>query len=142
MRKPLIFICIIVLVLLLPGFSACSSTKDKVEFWITQTNPDDPHLTSITSEQSNNVTFWARGTTDEKINCEVRILEGNTMYFDSNIITEGSSQAYAVGRVLNPLPGGDYVIAAVSNTTREPVGSLKFTVIGPKDLYPQPPTSK
>ena len=138
MKKLLILLCAVILVLPLFSFSACNNSGGKVKFWITQKNADDPHLTAITSEQSPQVVFWARGTTGEEVNCRVRVLhEGRTVYLDTNIITQGKSQAYAVGQVINPIPGGEYVIKAVSNTTGELVGSFEFTVTGPEELYPQ-----
>jgi hypothetical protein len=144
MKKLIILFCIIVLVLPLLSLDACNnSTKDKVTFWITQKNPDDPLLTSVTSEQSNSVIFWARGTTEDEVSCKVKILyEEKTVYMETDIITQGSSQAYAVGKVINPLPGGNYVLKAVSNTTGQLVGSLKFIVTGSKSIYPQPTQSK
>jgi hypothetical protein len=143
MKKLLLVLCAVVLILPLLGLNACDNSGNKVKFWITQNNPDDPRLTTVVSAQSNNVTFWACGTTDEEISCKVGIfLEGKTIYFETSIITQGKDQAFAVGRVVNPLPGGDYVIKAVNKTTGELAGSLKFTVTGPKNLYPTPTTSK
>lgn len=143
MKGLLIFLCIIVVSLPLLGLNACDNSGNKVKFWITQKNSDDPRLTTIASDQSNNVTFWACGTTDEEISCKVGIFqESGVIYFDTSIITQGKDQAFAVGRVLNPLPGGEYIIKAVLKTTGELVGSFKFTVTGPKDLYPVPTLSK
>jgi hypothetical protein len=142
MKKLLIVLCAVVLVLPLLGLNACDNSGKQVKFWITQNKADDPRLTEITTEQSNNVTFWGSGTTDEEIPCKVGIFQGNTIYLNTNIITQGKDQAFAVGSVLNPLPGGDYVIKAMSTSTGELVGSFKFTVIGPKDLYPSPTPTK
>jgi hypothetical protein len=143
MKKLLILLSAVILVLPLFSFSACNNSGGKVKFWITQKNADDPELTTIASDQSNNVTFWACGTTEEEISCRVGIfLEGKTIYFDTNIVTQGKDQAFAVGGVINPLPGGNYVIKAVTKTGGEEVGSLDFTVTGSKDLYPTPTPMK
>jgi hypothetical protein len=139
MNKWLLYSCLAVAVVLVLALSACggsvgdtSSTPmiAKVRIWLTlSNNPDDVHVTILTPAQTVQASIWARGTTQESITFKVNLTYGDKLTtLATNVHTEGSSQAVAVGGFANELETGDYTFQAISGAFGSIIGSLEFTV--------------
>ena len=143
MKKWLLYSCLVVAVVSVLVFSACSGggntdggskstapTIAKVRIWLTlSNNPDDVHVMTLTPAQTVQASIWARGTTQENITFKVNLIYGGKLTtLATNVHTEGSSQAVAVGGFANELEMGDYTFQAISGAFGSIIGSMTFTV--------------
>lgn len=140
MKKWVLLPCMTILALLVLGLSACGGgttgsapsapTIAKVRMWITLSNdPDAPSVTTLTPEQTSQASIWARGTTEETITFKVNLFyDDKFTTLVTNVHTEGSSKAVAVGGFSAPLEPGNYTFKAISGALGAVIGSLEITV--------------
>jgi hypothetical protein len=141
MKKWLSFSCMMVIIFLVLALSACGNTAStpnapapaiaKVRIWLTLgNNPDAPPLTTLTPEQTAQASIWARGTTEENITFKLNLVYGDKLTtLATNVRTEGSNKAVAVGGLATPLEPGNYTFQAISGAFGGVVGSLQVTVV-------------
>jgi len=159
MKKWLSFSCMMVIIFLVLALSACGNTAStpnapapaiaKVRIWLTLgNNPDAPPLTTLTPEQTAQASIWARGTTEENITFKLNLVYGDKLTtLATNVRTEGSNKAVAVGGLATPLEPGNYTFQAISGAFGGVVGSLQVTVVSSLPTAPsgqptsQPPAS-
>jgi hypothetical protein len=148
-----------VIIFLVLALSACGNTAStpnapapaiaKVRIWLTLgNNPDAPPLTTLTPEQTAQASIWARGTTEENITFKLNLVYGDKLTtLATNVRTEGSNKAVAVGGLATPLEPGNYTFQAISGAFGGVVGSLQVTVVSSLPTAPsgqptsQPPAS-
>jgi len=159
MKKWLSFSCMMVIIFLVLALSACGNTAStpnapapaiaKVRIWLTLgNNPDAPPVTTLTPEQTAQASIWARGTTEENITFKLNLVYGDKLTtLATNVRTEGSNKAVAVGGLATPLEPGNYTFQAISGAFGGVVGSLQVTVVSSLPTAPsgqptsQPPAS-
>jgi len=156
MKKWLLYSCLAVAVVLVLVFSACGGggntdggskstapTIAKVRIWLTlSNNPDDVHVTTLTPAQTVQASIWARGTTQESLTFKVNLTYGDKLTtLATNVHTEGSVQAVAVGGFATPLETGDYTFQAISGAFGSIIGSLEFTVTSATTASAPPATT-
>jgi hypothetical protein len=152
MKKWLLYSYPAVAVVLVMALSACSGsvgdtsstpTIAKVRIWLTlSNNPDDVHVTTLTPTQTVQASIWASGTTQENITFKVNLTYGDKLTtLATNMHTEGSIQAVAVGGFANELETGDYIFQAISGAFGSIIGSLEFTVTLAADGSTPPTTT-
>lgn len=142
MRKALLLFCLMITIapmLVLPACSNSGSTTDrtpvipKIKMWITlSNNPDDPHLTTLTSAQTAQAKLWAMGMSEESITFKVNLYQGDKLTgLASGIRTEGSNKAVSAGGLSmtsTPLQPGSYTLKAHTGSFGEVIGVLEILV--------------
>jgi len=127
MKKQLLLSCLAVTVILIMTLTACGGdggTTDstpsvpaiaKVRLWLSlSNNPDATQVTTLTPEQTVQASIWAKGTTEESISFKVNLNYGDKLTtLATNVRTEGSSKAVAVGGFASPLETGSYTFQAI-----------------------------
>ncbi len=133
---------LMIFALLAFGTSACSNASTsstfspenaRIKMWITlSSNPDEPHLTTLTSAQTAQARLWAMGMSEESITFKVNLYQGDKPTgLASGIRIEGSNKAVSAGGLSmtsTPLQPGNYTLKAHTGGFGEVIGLLDIVV--------------
>jgi hypothetical protein len=137
-------LCFILVILLMPGITACGGDKPnvtateseipmiaKVRIWLTIDGKSDSQpVTVLTPEQTVQATIWAKGITEENITFKVNLdYNGKLTTLANNVRTEGSGKVISIGGFANPLELGKYIFGAYTGAFGTPIGSLEINVV-------------
>ena len=103
----------------------------KVKMWATlSSDPNATPVTSLTSAQTVQASFWARGVTEESVRFKVNVNSSDGKFFTmaQDLLTEGSTKAIGIGALATPLKPDTYTFTAHSGAFGAVVGSMQIEV--------------